>query len=100
MKTLKSLGIGAVLVFAMTCDGQAEMVDMAKMTCKDVLQGTPAEAVVTGAWLSGYFHGLEKSTTVDVTLLSKNTEVVWNYCSDHPDETLMNAVSAVATMKK
>lgn len=73
---------------------------MGKTTCDELLRGTHEEAIVTGAWLSGYFHGIQNSTIVDVKQLSKNTELVLNYCSEHPKETIMNAVGAVATLKK
>jgi hypothetical protein len=101
MKNLKLLGMGVALALATTCEGQAQnTVDWAKTTCDEVMRGTHEETMVTGAWLSGYFHGLQGITTVDVTQLGKNTEAVLNYCSEHPKETVMDAVRAATTISK
>lgn len=75
-------------------------VDVAKITCDDFARDKIADTMTLAVWLSGYAHGLQNSTVVDVTALRKNRDIVWQYCESHRAMTLMDAAKEVLGASK
>jgi acid stress chaperone HdeB len=74
--------------------------DVAKITCGDFAQDKITDTMTLAVWLSGYAHGLQNSTVVDVTALRKNRDIVWQYCESHRSMSLMDAAKEVLSAGK
>jgi len=46
-------------------------------------------------WISGYYNGKRGNTVIDVEKLRSNALNVKNYCYNHPDILVMEAVETV-----
>lgn len=87
------LGVGA------TSKAQAQAtVDVAQVTCEQLLAGTPnsVEAVI---WLSGYYNGLRKNTVLNLNQFKQNAEIVVAECRANPKTTIMKAVETLLSRK-
>jgi hypothetical protein len=73
---------------------QAEVVDMSKFTCKQLLSGTP-DAIEAAIWTSGYYNGLHKNTKLDLNVMKHNADVVVAACKDNPNKTVMQTVNTL-----
>lgn len=71
-----------------------EVVDMSKITCKQMMAGTP-DAIEAAVWMSGYYHGLRKNTKLNMIALKYNGELVLAACKDNPDKTVMRTVDTL-----
>lgn len=94
MTNLKYLFVGALLVLAMNSATQAEVVDMSKFTCDQLLSGTP-DAVEAAIWTSGYYNGLRKKTKIDLAVMKHNGSLVVAACKDNPKKTVMQTVNTL-----
>ena len=86
----------ALFVFAQIPAQAQVTVDVAKITCEQVLMEKLAwtEREVE-LWLSGYYNGKRDSTVVEPEAVKKNEEKVNHYCYEHRDTTVMDAVKNV-----
>jgi hypothetical protein len=86
----------AALVLACWSGAQAQVtVDIAKITCDQFTLYKITDPQNIAIWLSGYYHGLHKTTTVDTQQLSANLQKIKNYCNLKPQETVFQAVESV-----
>jgi len=76
-----------------------ETIDVSKITCDQFLGGEIADSRSVTAWLSGYYHGMQENTVLDVNALQHNSQVVMDYCITHPNVILMDAVTALINKK-
>ena len=96
MKT-RPLLTSALFLFVQipTMQGQVT-VDVARITCQQIVMGelpwTQRDVVL---WLSGYYKGKRNSTTVEPETVTKDEEKVSQYCYQHRDTTVMDAVKNV-----
>ncbi len=74
-------------------------IDMRRVTCADYLAMPAADAVLTSAWLSGWFNQKLGYTTVDLNAYARNVESVTKWCGSNPNETLMNGLQRAAAPK-
>jgi hypothetical protein len=78
------LARGASLLFPLNSAVHAQtMVDMSMFTCQQLLTGT-TDAIEAAVWLSGYYNGLWKNTTIDLNTMKHNAEVVVTACKETP----------------
>src|SRR5215831_8912314 len=70
-------------------------VDIAKITCDQFTLYKVTDPQNIAIWLSGYYHGLHKTTVVDTQALSDNLRKIKDYCNLHPTETVFKAVETV-----
>ena len=94
MNWLKYSLIGTSLVLAMNSAVQAEVVDMSKFTCKQLLSGAP-DAVEAAIWTSGYYNGLRKNTKIDLNVMNHNAGLVVAACKNNPNKTVMQTVNTL-----
>jgi hypothetical protein len=94
MKCLKYSLFGASLVLAMNTATQAEVMDMSKFTCNQLLSGSP-DAIEAAVWTSGYYNGLRKNTKVDLAVMKHNAEMVMAACKDNSKKTVMQTVDTL-----
>jgi HdeA/HdeB family len=51
-------------------------------------------------WLSGYYHGRRNSTIIEPETVKRDEEKVNQYCYEHRDTTVMDAVKIVLGFDK
>ena len=78
-----------------------ETLDIAKITCEQFLMETLASPSHDIAlWLSGYYNGKRNNTIVEPLATQKNKEKVNQYCYQHRETTVMDAVKNVLGFDK
>jgi hypothetical protein len=68
-------------------------IDMGKVKCGEALDLRPEGAALLVAWFSGFRHGKDGSTLVDMTQVDEVTRKVVAKCSSEPDSLLMDALT-------
>ena len=74
-------------------------VDVAKITCNQLILEKITESQNIALWLSGYYHARQNNTLVDTQQLTANAEKIRQYCILKPDITVMQAVETVLKPK-
>ena len=99
MDFIKYSLFGASLVLVMNTTTQAEVIDMSKFTCTQLLSGSQ-DATEAAIWTSGYYNGLRKNTKLDVAAMKHNADMVVAACKDNPKKTVMQTVDTLLAGKK
>ena len=102
VKNLRLLLTSALFLFAQIPTVQAqETVDVAKITCEQVLMeklATPSRDIVL--WLTGYYAGKRNNTIIEPQTIKKDEEKVNSYCYQHREATVMDAIKNVLGFDK
>jgi len=99
MSGLKYPFFGASFVLAMSAATQAEMFDMSKFPCSELLSGSP-DAIEAAIWTSGYYNGMHKNTKLDTANMKHNAEVIVAGCKDDPKKTVMQTIDGMIAAGK
>jgi acid stress chaperone HdeB len=67
-------------------------IDVARITCDQLILFKVAQPRDIAMWLSGYYNGRRNSTRVDVEKLNEYTDSVEKYCINNRKVTVMEAV--------
>jgi hypothetical protein len=94
MNCLKYPIFGASLLLAMNTVSQAQVLDMSKMTCAQLMSGT-ADSIESAIWISGYYNGLHKNTKLDQKVMKHNAEAVVDACKASPNKTVMQTIDSI-----
>ena len=99
---LRLLLTSALFLFAQIPTVQAqETVDVAKITCEQVLMeklAAPSRDIVL--WLTGYYAGKRNNTIIEPQTIKKDEEKVNSYCYQHREATVMDAIKNVLGFDK
>jgi hypothetical protein len=83
----------ALFVFVQTPAQAQVTVDVAKITCNQLLgEKLPWPSRDFVLWLSGYYNGKRSNTSIEPETIKKNAQDINLYCSSHPETTVMDAV--------
>ena len=94
-----AFGILALALFVGPSTAKAQVsVDIAKITCMQFVQYKITDPEKIIIWLSGYYHGLHHSLTVDTQSILENTKKIEEYCFKHPDLLVLKAVEEVVAL--
>jgi hypothetical protein len=78
-----------------SCQAQTT-IDISKITCEQFTLSQVANPDYIAIWLSGYYHGKQNKTTVDVEGFKAHADKVKTYCLyNGTGSTLMQAVEKV-----
>ena len=99
MNGLKISLVGASLVLAMNTATQAETIDMAKITCTQLLTGSP-DAIDAAVWISGYYNGMHKNSKLDLENMKHNAEVIVGVCKENPSKSVMATIDGMLAAGK
>lgn len=75
-------------------------IDVAKVTCEQLLDGPDEATVLTAVWLSGYFNGKRAKSIVDIKQFKRNAEAVAKLCTAAPNQPAMQVIEAVLSGAK
>jgi hypothetical protein len=91
----------ALFMFAQMPAPQAQgTVDVSKITCEDYFMDKITFSQYVVMWLSGYYNGKRNNTIIDPDAAKKNEEKVNQYCYQHRETTVMDAVKNVLGFDK
>lgn len=94
------IAIAAMLSCATPAAAQDKtVVDMAKLTCSELVKlGFQDFAGVT-MWLSGYYNASVRNTVVDLDQFAQAAKTVKDYCATTPRATVMSAAERALGIK-
>jgi len=83
-----------LLMFAQIPAAQAQVtVDVVKITCQQLLTAAiPLTSRDVILWLSGYYHREHNNTIIELGTLNNNEDRLNQYCSEHGETTVMDAL--------
>lgn len=87
--------LGAFLIGVAFIPARAEVIDMAAITCGELLQMKSDEAGSILLWTHGYFGGQADDTKFDVKAFQEIAVAIGEYCAKNKRVTLISAVKAV-----
>src|SRR5262249_18677795 len=96
-KMLRASRLGILTALVAFSIAQAQTtIDVAKITCKQLVLLKVADPNYIAIWLSGYYNGKRGTTTVDVELFKDHAQQIRTYCL-YRDKggTVMEAVEKV-----
>ena len=94
LKAALAIATGALIISASGATAQTK-IDMAKITCADLVNSYAEDLVVIGTWMSGYYNAKRNNTTIDPKTLAANSKRVADYCRANPKVTVMKAIEAL-----
>lgn len=95
MKHLIALLFAGLLTLGASAAAQAAQINMAKITCQDVIAMPAGATLVVAGWMSGYFNAKANNTVVDLDIMMANGQVVSDFCSANPTMSAMKAIEAL-----
>ena len=69
-----------LMLFAFSAAQAQTTVDVAKITCDQFIRLSVASPDTIAIWLSGYYHGTQHKTMVDVQQLKDQPQNMTTYC--------------------
>jgi hypothetical protein len=101
-KTMKGRLLFTSAFFAFVqIPAQAQVtVDVSKITCEEYLTDTITASQYVVIWLSGYYNGKRNNTIIEPDAIKRNEQKVGQYCYEHRDTTVMDAVKSVLGVDK
>jgi hypothetical protein len=93
---MKPFMFGAVLLLAACATARAQVaLDVAQVTCGQLVTYKITNPKYISVWISGYYHGLHKKLVVDTQRLVENADKLESYCLKNPDILVLQAVETV-----
>jgi len=86
----------ATTAWASEGDVPGSMVDLNKMTCKELMQGNDSDREVGLAFYHGFLAGKKDNTLVNLHNTSALSDLVRDYCLSNPTSTVMDAFTKSA----
>ena len=94
IRAVPRLAAFVVLAMAMSTPSMAEekmVVDMGKLSCRELTKlGFQDFAGIT-MWLSGYYNSSIHNTVIDLEEFARAAKAVKDYCTTKPNATVMSA---------
>jgi acid stress chaperone HdeB len=101
MTRVKLLLVTLVLTLGPASVARSQVtIDVAKITCDQMLLFKVTDPDNIAMWLSGYYHAKQDTTVVEVQQMKVVVDKVKTFCRQNPDATVMRAVDAVVEPKK
>jgi hypothetical protein len=97
---LLALLLAPLLAIFATAPASAQIVDVAKISCKQYLAGNIVRQDYLSLWLSGYVNGTRNDTAIETGTVQKIADKVSTYCRANLDSGLMDAVQNVLGTSK
>ena len=96
MPTTKSIIAGLLLCLAATVSCRAQVtIEATKLTCRDFLTETVVAPDKISYWLSGYYNGKRRNTSLNAAALRDFIEKMRDYCVHNQDVTVMKAAETL-----
>lgn len=94
MRVLRIVSASLFSILA-AANASAQVVDVAKISCKQYLAGNVVRQDYLSLWLSGYVNGTHSDTVIERSTVQNITDKVGIYCRTNLDAGLMDAVQTI-----
>lgn len=94
MRALRIALVSLIAIFA-AGDVSAQVVDVAKVSCKQYLTGNLVRQDYLTLWLSGYINGTRNDTVIETSTVQNVANKVGTFCRSNLDAGLMEAVEKI-----
>jgi hypothetical protein len=91
----KALSACAVSVLLSSAAPAQTTMDVSKITCEQFGSFKVADPDHIALWLSGYYHGLQRSTIVEIQALKESARQVASFCRNNEKMRVMDAVETL-----
>ncbi len=99
MKVLRLALVSLLAIFS-AVTASAQIIDVAKISCKQYLAGKVVRQDYLTLWLSGYTNGTRNDTVIGTGTVQEIANKVGTYCRSNLDAGLMDAVQNVLGVEK
>jgi hypothetical protein len=99
VNVFRSTLVSLSAIFA-AAGASAQVIDVAKISCKQYLTGNIVRQDYLSLWLSGYYNGTRNDTVIETSTVQNVANKVGTYCRSNLDSGLMDAVQNVLGAKK
>jgi acid stress chaperone HdeB len=100
--SMRKLMVGTTIISLLAGPAAAEdkmVVDMSKMTCRELTKlGFQDFAGIT-MWLSGYYNASVRNTVIDLDQFAQAAKTVKDFCQTSPQSTVMSATEQALGIK-
>ena len=87
----KCIVLNLILLLSSIAQAQTT-IEISKITCDQYILFKVKDPEKIAIWLSGYYHGVQKSTSLDVSLLEEQADMIRRFCYNNPKVYVMEAV--------
>jgi len=87
--------VAALAALAMASPARAEVVDMAAITCAELLDMKSDDAGTILVWVHGFFGGKNDDTKFDLKAFENAAKEIGAYCAKNKKVTLISAAKEV-----
>jgi hypothetical protein len=96
MKRVSACFVGGLILSSLPAAAPAQVtIDVAKITCDQYIRQSVAATHSIALWVSGYRHGLTRSTLVESETLKGSDDKFFDYCIKNREMPLLQAVDNV-----
>ena len=92
MKHLLALLFAGSLTLGVSTAVLADEIDMAKITCGELIAMPDGATLTVASWMSGYFNSKANNTVLDLDIMMHNGDVVSEFCQKNPNTPVMKAI--------
>ena len=94
VRALRIALVSLIAIFA-AGDVSAQVVDVAKVSCKQYLTANLVRQDYLTLWLSGYINGTRNDTVIETSTVQNVANKVGTFCRSNLDAGLMEAVEKI-----
>jgi hypothetical protein len=99
VQVLRFIFVSLFAIFV-AANASAQVIDVAKISCKQYLTGNIVRQDYLTLWLSGYYNGTRNDTVIGTGTVQGIADKVGTYCRSNLDAGLMDAVQNVLGAEK
>jgi hypothetical protein len=99
---MRKLLVGTVILLLLGKPAAAEdkmVVDMSKMTCRELTKLGFQDFSGITMWLSGYYNASVRNTVIDLYQFAQAAKTVKNFCETSPQSAIMSATERALGIK-
>ena len=94
MKSLRILAVAAALTVAAPA-AQAQVIDLSKTSCKELIESGKDGLVIIWSWLYGYYTDQDAEPVVDFGKLTSQGQKLVEYCRKNPKTDIITAAEPI-----
>lgn len=89
MKALRTVAFCIALSASFAAPANAQVVNMAKLTCKEFVGLKPEAITMIWSWLYGYYADQDADPVIDFSKLTAKGEALAQACAKSPDKDII-----------
>ena len=94
MKSLRILAVAAALAVTAPA-AHAQVIDLSKTSCKELIESGKDGLVIIWSWLYGYYSDQDADPVIDFDKLTKQGQKLVEYCQRNPSTDIITAAEPI-----